>query len=233
MKKPYLEKFSDVSDFAVWVVDGFYIRNNLNLEFTNFGQHYRFPFVPKYEFWIDKEHLTHEEYFYINHMLTEWFLMDNGVDYDTAIGKADRKELAERKKTILMQKVDGRKAQTSDKAVKEVYVKRIDGYKDVVDVWMVNGEVVRGAYFIDFTEGGHHFVYAFVPDKEVWIDGDLNPDEMPFVLLHELHERFLMAQGMDYSHAHASSSAIEYKCRRAPELLNENIKAELERNTAI
>ena len=190
MPKPYLQKLIDVGDFAVWIVDGFYIRNTLNREFTNFGQHFRFPFIPKYEFWIDKENLTHEEYFYISHMLTEWFLMAAGVDYDSAISKADAAELRERKKTSLLNKVLDEKAESPKAVVKEVYETQVEKYHDVLDLWIVNGEVVRGLYFIDFTEGGHHFVYKFVPVSEVWIDGDLSQEEMPYVILHELHERY-------------------------------------------
>jgi len=233
MSKPYLQKLIDVGDFAVWIVDGFYIRNTLNREFTNFGQHFRFPFIPKYEFWIDKENLTHEEYFYISHMLTEWFLMAAGVDYDSAISKADAAELRERKKTSLLNKVLDEKAESPKAVVKEVYETQVEKYHDVLDLWIVNGEVVRGLYFIDFTEGGHHFVYKFVPVSEVWIDGDLSQEEMPYVILHELHERYLMSQGMDYGHAHASSSAIEYACRHTPSLLNEKLAEELKKNEEI
>jgi len=55
MKLPYLEKIGQRGDITVWSVDGIYVRRNLDEEFTNFGQHYRFECIPENEFWIDIE----------------------------------------------------------------------------------------------------------------------------------------------------------------------------------
>ena len=112
---------------------------------------------------------------------------------------------------------------------KEIYKKRIKNY-EYPKIWIISGELVRDLYFIDFTEGGHHFVYDFVPFHEVWLDDDLNHDEIKFVLLHELHERYLMFKGLNYSKAHRSSSIIEYKCRRDPKLTKEKMDVEIELN---
>ncbi len=57
MKKPYIKKFVEISHFKVWIVDGKYVRDNIDEEFNNYGQHYQFKFIPEKEFWIDrKEH---------------------------------------------------------------------------------------------------------------------------------------------------------------------------------
>lgn len=56
IKKPYIKKELEIAGFTVWVVDGRYIRENLNEDFNNFGQRYQFKFIPKKELWIDKEH---------------------------------------------------------------------------------------------------------------------------------------------------------------------------------
>ena len=45
----------DGQTIQVWVVDGEYIRTYVDEEFTNFGQHYRFPYIPENEFWLDRE----------------------------------------------------------------------------------------------------------------------------------------------------------------------------------
>jgi hypothetical protein len=230
-KKPYLEKIQEIDGFTVWRVDGKYIRSKINAEFTNFGQHFRFPFIPLHEFWIDYEKTPTEDSYFIDHMLIEWFLMEKGLPYEKAIGKADEKEIKERKKSEFMQKLK----EIADKPIelkKELYVKELKGY-DPVKVRIVNGEVVRNLYFIDFTEGGHHFVYKFVPTNEVWLDDDLAASEMDFILLHELHERFLMSQGWIYDSAHRSSTLIEYKARKNPKLLTGLIKEEVEKNKRI
>ena len=54
-KPPYIQKADEVGDLHVWVVDGSYIRGHVDEEFTNFGQHYRYSYIPKNELWIDRE----------------------------------------------------------------------------------------------------------------------------------------------------------------------------------
>jgi len=232
MEKPYLRKLEDVGDFEVWEVDGMYVRNNLNREFTNFGQHFRFPFIPKHQFWIDKQNSSNETPYYVDHMIIEWNLMNQGVDYDTAIAKADQQEQKERKKSALMGKVRKEMSDTGVKVPKEIYVHKLTGSASP-QIWIVNGELVRDLFFIDFTEGGHHFVYDFVPYNEVWLDNDLTPKEREFVLLHELHERYLMFKGQTYNHAHNSSSYVEYLCRRDPSLLSTSLEKEMVNNALI
>ena len=229
--KPYIKVLDKIDDFTVWQVDGMYIRNNLNREFTNFGQHFRFQFIPVHEFWIDKEYGTDESAFFISHMILEWYLMHEGKSYDYAIERADTLEASERKKySRPLADLNGKTL--GEKPPKDLYREKI--YQaDNLAVWVVNGELVRDLYFIDFTEGGHEFVYDFVPKGEVWIDDDLNPDERYFVLLHELHERALMHAGDDYFKAHNSSSAIEYKCRKNPQLLETLLTEEFSKNASI
>ena len=70
---PYIKKLETLEDFNVWDVDGEYIRSKINREFTNFGQHFRFDFIPTKEFWIDKQHGSDEKDYFISHMLVEWF----------------------------------------------------------------------------------------------------------------------------------------------------------------
>ena len=232
LAKPYIKQYGSIDDFTIFEVDGQYIRDNINREFTNFGQHFRFPFIPKHEFWLDKQYAPGEENYFIDHLILEWHLMHDGVSYDDALAQADAKEKKERLKKELLSTVKEKITNLFGMVPREVYVGNLGSFGDV-DVCIVNGEVVRNLYFIDFTEGGHHFVYDFVPVNEVWLDNDLNPSEMDFVLLHEMHERFLMSQGMDYSHAHRSSSAIEYKCRRDPKKLDECLNAEVVKNKSL
>jgi hypothetical protein len=77
----YIKKFAAISKFSAWLVDGQYIRTHLDEEFTNFGQHFRFRFIPRNEFWIDHLHAPGEEHFYIDHLLVENRLMAGGLDY--------------------------------------------------------------------------------------------------------------------------------------------------------
>jgi hypothetical protein len=55
LKPPYIEKIDRHGPIDIWIVDGAYIRGHIDEEFTNFGQHYRYPYIPLHEFWLDRE----------------------------------------------------------------------------------------------------------------------------------------------------------------------------------
>ena len=98
-KSPHVKKLQTIQDFEIYQVNGHYIRDNTDREFTNFGQHYRFPFIPTHEFWIDKECGSDETKYFIDHMIVEWHLMRDGKSYEYACGEGDKRELKERKKS--------------------------------------------------------------------------------------------------------------------------------------
>jgi hypothetical protein len=224
MKLPYLEKIGQRGDIAVWSVDGIYVRRNLDEEFTNFGQHYRFECIPENEFWIDRESILDEQQFYIDHLLMEYHLMKKGVPYVKALEFADRKERSERKKVDRISS-DQLKGEVSPTIVHlQVLAKTYD-----VTIWLVNGRLVRDWFDIDFTEGGHDLVYKFVPKGEVWIDNDVEPEERSYILLHELHERNLMKKGLSYNEAHADSSRLEYHVRHHPKELSKALEIEIKK----
>jgi len=228
-KLPYIEKIITVSDIDVWIVDGMYIRTNIDREFTNFGQYYRFKFIPKNEFWIDKEKIGGEEDFYIEHLLVENRLMEEGMPYEQAIDKANRAEKKLRKE-VLLAKEEIRPDMTKAEYIEKAHKKLLTKYSNGIKVWIVDGALVRTVFFMDFTEGGHDQVYKFVPKGEVWLDDDLSEKEIKLILLHELHERCLMSQGWDYDTAHRKASSIEYHCRHHPEDLEKKLDEEIEKN---
>jgi hypothetical protein len=224
LKLPYLEKADERGNLQVWVVDGSYIRGHIDKEFTNFGQHYRFPFIPKNELWIDQEAKNDERRFFIDHLLVEYRLMAKGVPYNKALTDADKVERRERLRAGDVRRLTHHGQQLPDG--REVHERLWKKLENDVSVWIVNGRLVRSAFDIDFTEGGHDYVYEFVPENEVWIDDDIEEKERGFVLLHELHERNRMASGWPYNKAHAESSRLEYRCRHPPEELHEALAAE-------
>jgi len=224
LRPPYLQKDENRGGFQVWIVDGSYIRSQVDEEFTNFGQHYRYPYIPENEFWIDQEAEHDERCFFIEHMLVENRLMAGGMSYERAIVEADRAERAERRKAGDVRRVTGSGKHLPDPhTVHERLWKKLE---NGVSVWIVNGRLVRSVFDIDYTEGGHDYVYEFVPQNEVWIDDALVEAERGYVLLHELHERNRMAQGWPYSKAHAESSQLEYHYRRHPDELHDALAKE-------
>ncbi len=249
MKKPYLRRYGTISKFTIYIVDGMYIRDHIDEEFTNFGQHYRFRFIPPREFWIDREHGGGKEiHFYIDHMLTEHRLMSKGKSYGYALSRADAREHSERNKSKLMARFNNNHANNKpvdNKIIRQIHQRLLKTYSGKVKIWIVNGELVRDMFFIDFTEGGHDLVYHFVPRNEIWIDDDVSLLERKYVLLHELHERNLMAENLLiqqqksdkksrcqlYLSAHRQSSEIEFFCRHHPARIDKQIREELRKST--
>jgi len=80
-----------------------------------------------------------------------------------------------------------------------------------IDIWLVDGNAVRDTREIDFIGGGHHFVYGFIPENEIWIDIDTGDADIVFYIVHELTERPLMRDGMDYVSAHEQANVMEHK----------------------
>ncbi len=221
MKKPYIKRYKFVEGHSVWIVDGKYIRDNINEEFTNFGLNARFKFIPKNEFWIEKEYGNGKEIKdYIENLLKEVELMKKGVDYAHAFDIADRFEKIYRLKH--------EKLNPDEKTIiKKIHLNILKKFSKKIKVYVVNGRLVRDYFFIDFTEGGHDLIYKFIPKNEVWIDDDVRRNERDFVILHEIHERNLMKKGIKYEHAHKSASTIEHYCRKNPKLLYKKIDEEI------
>ena len=223
-KPPYIRKVQEIGKLAVWTVDGSYLRGRVDEEFTNFGQHYRYPYIPVDELWIDQEASEDEHRFFIEHLLVERQLMERGLPYDKALEAADRTERKERRRAGDLKRLTrgGKKLPDGH----DVHVRLWKKLENGVSVWIINGRLVRSAFDIDFTAGGHDYVYEFVPENEVWIDDDIEEQERGYVLLHELHERNRMAAGSPYSKAHEESSRIEYHARRYPDELHDALAAE-------
>ena len=217
-------KVEDIGGLSVWIVDGNYIRTYVDEEFTNFGQHYRFNFIPENELWIDKEGVPNEYEFLVAHLIEEHRLMKEGKTYEEAIAQADlvERELRRRQKDVEQVRDPARRLINPEL----VHKRLLKTLENGVEVWIVNGRLVRSTFNIDFTQGGHEYVYEFVPENEVWIDDDVMPDERGLVILHELHERNKMALGWPYSKAHADSSALEHKCRTMPDELHDALDLE-------
>ncbi len=224
MKQPYLRKVDRRGDIVVWIVDGSYVRGHIDEEFTNFGQHYRYPYIPENEFWMDAEADNDERRFFTDHLLVEHRLMAQGMPYGEALVEADREERKERRRSgdVKAATHNGRQLPSGGAAHDRLWKKLENG----VSVWIVKGRFVRSVFDIDFTAGGHDHVYEFVPAGEVWIDDDIVEKERGFVLLHELHERNRMGAGVPYSRAHAESSHIEFRCRHHPDELHDALGAE-------
>lgn len=220
-RKPRLKKIGRRGKLTIWTVDGNFIRSQVDREFTNFGQHFRFPFIPQDELWIDVERKPDERRFFIDHLLTEWRLMKAGKPYGAATDAGQAKELSERKKAGDMARLSNEQGQLESE---RVHLRLLGRVTDNVGVWLVNARLVRSGFYNDFTEGGHDLVYRFIPANEVWLDNDLVLKERELVLLHELYERRLMSRGAGYREAHRKASRLEWQNRHRSERPAEFLK---------
>jgi len=218
-KDIYIKKTGKMGKIDIWIVDGEKVRNDLDEEFTNFGEHFCYPVIPEYEFWLDKEAKPNERRFFIDHLLAEWRAMKSGMPFRKAINIGNNKEQLERKKTADLKKILNRRGVPSAKKVHS----KLLGKLGKISIWLINGRLVRSDFDINFTEGGHDFVYSYIPKNEVWIDNDIMPEERPYVLLHELFERLQMGQGLTYNQAHRHASQLEWQSRHNPKKLTENL----------
>lgn len=97
--------------------------------------------------------------------------------------------------------------------MKKPYIRKICKI-DKISVWLVDGLYVRNCIDIAFTQGGHGYVYNWIPKSEVWID-NANISETEWIITHELYERFLMKySNKSYSQAHNMANTIEKRSRQ-------------------
>jgi len=192
-----------IGPYKVYEVDGEEIRADIESNFTNFASHLDFDFVPENEFWVDHENDPGETMFFITRMEMKKKSVDNGMDKDKAEEIAERAEKADRAKSKKFQKLSKVRSIPDELKLEKIFdFSGINGY-------LVDGEMVRDTYYEDFTEGGHGYVYNWIPKDEVWIDDDVSEEERPDVILHEVYERERMINGEPYEEAHKAALELE------------------------
>lgn len=176
-------------------VDGFKIRMHLDLEFSlcyerSLDYNYYSPkfYIPENEIWID--HLFKDETDLLVRLETE------PVPGATAW---DRRE--SRKKKFLKP------------GPAPEFSARKDQHMGYVVVY-VRGDIVRQYLDPEFVQGGHEFVYDYVPKGEIWVDDKHDEAEKKYILEHEAVERTHMGKGMKYDEAHERALVEERVMRR-------------------
>lgn len=226
----YIKNIGERDGLSVWLVNGEKIRKDIDENFVQYDHHGRFPFIPSNEIWIDRETNEDERKYFLEHVSREREFMGQGMTLEEAVEKADKRETHERHESPRIKNIlhahHARK-----KALEKIRKEKLEEYStDSLHVYLVYGEFVRDLYLVGYSEGGHDLVYSFIPRGEVWIEEVLHPSERKFIILHELHERYLMSEGKDYPNAHKGATIIEDHFRENPEGLEERIREELGKN---
>ncbi len=210
MRRPYLEQLREVLEVRACLVDGEWIRNHLDVDFTNGAHHYSRPYIPSLEVWIDREAPGSNELEYlIEHQLHERELMERGVHYLRALRMANHRERQQRRSVL-----DPRLVSAAAAEQRGYVFRRELGEVDGDRLILVNGRAVRDLFDLNFTQGGHHARYRFIPSRQIWIDDAVVDSEREYVIAHEVHELHLMRQGMKYYPAHDHALELERKLRR-------------------
>ncbi len=225
----HIKKIGIIDGITAWIVNGGRIRKELNENFVQSGSHSRFAFIPTDEFWIDADTDFREHRFFLDRFFAEQTLMKSGTQPKKAEKIAATLEQHDREEAL-----SGEVLKLKDKQkalVEKIHKKHFTPYSsDRLKIWIVDGKLVRDLVFLEYDAGGHDRVYPWVPENEIWIEEALPEKERPFILLHELHERFLMGLGKKYPEAHMGATIIEDRLRNAPEGLDARIREELEKN---
>jgi len=194
-----------IGKYKIFLVDGEKIRK-LNLymhEFTDSANHLDFPkFIPANEIWIDEATDPKERFL----LLFGSLYYVKSKDYDYAMKQ-------ERKLREIVDHVKFHPERHNGKPDERIY-KSLYGTihaPEKISVWLVNARLVRDLFKTDFTEGGHGYIFRWIPNDEIWIENTLHKHEMPLIILHEFVERTLMKhKNMKYEKAHTIASKVEF-----------------------
>lgn len=216
---PYVEFQGRTPDgLSVWLVDGDDVRDLIDPDFTDYGEHAHDAYVPEAEIWIDAETKPSEVEFFVTSAERERRLSESDHTYDLVHDQVDAASRGER--------------QLDDDALDDVQTSQLAS-EGPVEVWVVDGEAVRRRFDPDFIYGGHWLVYPFIPRCTIWLEDTLSDTERPAILLHELSECVDMAQGMAYKPAHRRATALELDARRDPARVWELIRQQADRASQV
>lgn len=209
-------------DYQLYTVDATALRTSDegNEEFGNFATHDEFPhLIGQNEVWVADKLLEREGLFYQANALARLTHAARGESKNTAYEAGLRVERFLREELTGIAYRDGKPHRRVPDAI---HVERYAEIPDAVQritVWRIDGHLVRCYYKTDYTEGGHGYVYPWCPRNQIWIEKDIHPSELPYIVAHEYTELRLMRDcGFDYDKAHAICSKVEFDLRwRGPE----------------
>ena len=174
------------------IVDGFKIRNTLDVEFCALGDKDVYPYMKPGQLWLERYYLPEKAFLLHVYKIKKRLVKRFGWERAKALLRPDKfnRDLPEKCHLALLGKLGQLK------------------------IYLVDGPMVRRHLDPDFFFGGHYRVYKYVPKNEVWLDSAVTGPELKYVAVHELFELALMKIGKGYDDAHEYANAAEKEARR-------------------
>ena len=204
--------YANIDGHAIFSVFGPEVRKMSKemYDFADYATFVSFNDFPKNEIWINSELSGRERDIAISDALHEIRSYQQSRSKSKAIDSVltnDRTIRSISDKNIIFK----------DLYLKEYKSSKVKLQDKDVKVYIVNGEKARIIwaelkYSNPFIQGGHHFVYAIIPENEIWIDDTIDPSEYDRVLVHESTERHKMKfEKWPYEKAHKYAETQEAK----------------------
>lgn len=208
--------FAKTPNYKIYFVDSFKLRQSSKQfsSFLDFGTHFQFAKIPRGEIWVANELTEFEKN--LNFKAAVRFLSEiaRTKRLDAALVSASAVLDAERGKISLQRNKKEKLFIFSDEAIKAVRTKEIVKLTvadEEITIWLVDGNLIRENYSINFVDGGHGFIYSFIPKNEIWIDSAIDLNDFDSIVLHETVESQLMRKfNMNYDKAHLEATKAEY-----------------------
>jgi hypothetical protein len=218
-----------VQNYNIWIIDGNQVRLKIFSSFLYGGNEQRYPFNPKGEIWIDNAISCEEYYLTLAHELNERHLMakfgwqyitahDSSLSLEQTIRHSNeeicRTHEASLKKVIPTDYDNIKEIKRLPDSIRLQNIYRIPaGTREGIDIWIVDGYMVRKNIYPDFGFSGNDLSYHFIPPKEIWIDGQVTCEETEYSIATELNERKLLEKGKSYDDAYSDAIDMTTKLR--------------------
>jgi hypothetical protein len=213
----------------IWIVDGNQVRLKIFSSFLYGGNEQRYPFNPKGEIWIDNAISCEEYYLTLAHELNERHLMakfgwtyiaahDSSLSLEQTIRRSNeeicRAHEASLKKVAVTDYGNIKEIPGIPDSIQLQNIYRIPvGQREGVNVWIVDGYMVRKNIYPDFGFSGNDLSYHFIPPEEIWIDGQVSCEETEYSITNEINERRFLEKGESYDDAYSDAIDITLKNR--------------------
>ncbi len=224
--------------FNIWIVDGSVIREKIFNEFIYGGNDERYTFVPLLEIWIDNSISAKEYETTLMHEINERNLMkmhgwtyfdahDSSLSLELSLRNGFLEKSAAHEKMLPpVSPVDFDSTQEIESLPDKIRLNNIyrvpTGERNGVKIWIVDGFNVRRDIYPDFGFSGNGYAYKFIPEDEIWIDGDITCEEMEYSVALELKERGMMKNNIYYDDAYTESVKLTDSMRKSQSALKLN-----------